>query len=147
MPGRRDYWVKYMSGPLVTHEDVSVWLKVLGWVGGAFFSFVAGVVSATWVVANRVRDIEGKVEIITEGHKTREAVCETYRTDMKATINVAVQEGIGEIQTAWGTELAGARDQRIQQAMQLETLQAAVIEGNIQVNRLHDRIDEVLLKD
>jgi len=144
---RWNYWVIYMSGPVVTHEDVSVWLKIGGYVGGVFLSFVAGIVSATWVVANRVRDVEGKISMIAEKDKTREAVCENYRTDMKATIQTAVHDGIGKIQTAWGTELAGARDQRVQQALQLETLQAAVIEGNNQINRLHERIDEVLLRD
>lgn len=145
--GRWNYWVMYMTGPVLTHEEASVWLKIIGWIGGIFFSFVAGVVSATWVVANRVRDIEGKVELMNEGHKTRDAVCATYREGMKGTISKSVKEGMDGLRSTLGEEIILARDQRTTQAVQLEQLQAAVIAGNSNIVRLHERIDEVLLND
>lgn len=56
--------------PTPTTEEAKFFVELGGKIAGVFIAFVAGIVSATWAIASRVKGYEKRLESIEEIQKT-----------------------------------------------------------------------------
>lgn len=55
--------------PMPPPSEATPWFE-LGWkVGGYFFAFVGGIVSATWVIAKKVSGYDARIEALEKGQE------------------------------------------------------------------------------
>ena len=120
----------------LSHEEVTWWMQVAGWIAGLFTSFVGGIVAATVWMTNKFNDLQTTVATIKE--RTDELPDSCPREQISMEINSAVQAAILELQITWGVEIAGAKEQRLAHAQMLAEIGRALV-------RLHERIDDILL--
>ena len=107
------------------------WVAVLG---GMASAFVGGIVSATWAVATKIKKYEKEVELARTEVAEIKSVCVLVRGQCRAEMANLILEAMNKFTQEWGNELAGSRQQRIDQAATLGEIKDSVI-------RIHQRID------
>jgi len=130
---------KEMPGS-ISPEEATVWMKIVGMVAGGFVCFVSGIISATCIVLNKVNGFDKEIIALKNAHVVDQEKCILYRAQM-----VKELQSLDIFHQSLTTELSSARDQRVKQGTLLEHLSKAVVSGNGQVVRLHERIDDIHL--
>jgi hypothetical protein len=129
----------------ISPEEATGWMKIIGMVAGGFVCFVSGIISATCIVLNKVNGFDKEIIslrnehlVLKNSHVVDQEKCTLYRCQMEKELH-----NLDKFHQTWTIELASARDQRIKQGTLLEHLSKAVVSGNGQVVRLHERIDDI----
>lgn len=111
-------------------------VKILLVIGGAFGSFVLGIVSATWAVANKTKGFDQRIGALEALNSGQDAKCVRFKGQCRAETTLIIMEAVSRLNDSWGPEIAGSRQQRIDQAATLNEIKENIV-------RLHERIDNI----
>lgn len=125
-------------------EEITGWAKLATYVGGAFLSFVGGIITTTWMLRGKIDTVCKDIEEAKTARETDLNLCKLYREQLTISMKMAATEAVDKGFAKWAEELAGARDQRIAQGVTLDHLKESVDKNNKVVGELHRRFDSLL---